>query len=74
MYCCGMRYLIFYYDSALNVENDNKSKENVAEEKQVQTEDKEEKRVQSVPNNVRPGVMRKRSYSFSDGNFRIFRC
>ena len=45
----------------------------MAEEKQVQTEDKEEKRVQSVPNNVRPGVMRKRSYSFSDGNFRIFR-
>ena len=45
----------------------------MAEEKQVQTEDKEEKRVQSVPNNVRPGVMRKRSYSFSDGNFRSFR-
>ena len=35
--------------------------------------DKEEKRVQSVPNNVRPGVMPKRSYSFSDGNSRIFR-
>ena len=40
-----------------------KSKENVADN----NEEKEEKRVQSAPN-TRPPTMRKRSYSFSDGN------
>ena len=40
-----------------------KSKENVADNK----DEKEEKKVQSTPNS-RPPTMRKRSYSFSDGN------
>ena len=40
-----------------------KSKENVADN----NDEKEEKRVQSAPN-TRPPTMRKRSYSFSDGN------
>ena len=42
------------------------SKENVADN----NEEKEEKRFQSAPN-TRPPAMRKRSYSFSDGNYVI---
>ena len=48
-------------DGAVVVES--KSKENVAEN----NEEKDEKRVQSA-SNTRPPTMRKRSYSFSDGN------
>ena len=65
---------VFCY-SSLKKESEPGSKENVAVD--VETGDTgsadQEKEKKLAGSLVRAGTMRKRSYSFSDGNFRIFR-